>query len=163
MEPSVPLISLDAPSLPCAATPPGAVHDFPGAAVQAPPPAAARYLVKFSVVPESSARCTEEIASVGSVTPGFSAAILGSFQLAMVPSKIPASTAGVRISVSTPDRLYANAIGPVTIGRLIAGLFAHRVLCAWDAWSACSAESDPAKSTWFAMKSAMPLPDPPPP
>ena len=54
----MPLICLDTPSLPCAATPPGAVHDFAGAAVHAPPAAAARYLVKFSVVPESSARCT---------------------------------------------------------------------------------------------------------
>src|SRR6476661_6680549 len=136
MEPSVLLICLDTPSLPCAATPPGAVHDFPGAAVQAPPPAAARYLVKFSVVPESSARCTDWIASDGSVTPGFAAAIVGSFQFAIVPPKIPANTAGVRISLSTPDRLYAKAIGPVTIGRLTAGLLAHRVLCACDAWSA---------------------------
>src|SRR4029078_9300356 len=108
MEPSVPLIYLDTTSLLCPATPPGAVHDFPGAAVQAPPPAAARYLVKFSVVPESSARCTDWIASVGSVTPGVSAATFGSCQFAIVPSKIPASTAGVRINVSTPDRLYAS-------------------------------------------------------
>ena len=61
--------------------------------------------MKLSVVPESSARCTAWMASDGSVTPGLSAAIAGSFQLAMVPAKIPASTCGVRIRLSTPDRL----------------------------------------------------------
>src|SRR5664279_195916 len=133
MAPSVLLICLDTPSLPCAATPPGAVQDFPPGNVHAVGAAAVRYFVKLSVVPESSARCTAWIARFGNVTPGFTAAIFGSFQFATVPPKIPASTSGVRISLSTPERLYASAVGPVTIGRLTASLPAHRVLLACDA------------------------------
>src|SRR6476661_6201610 len=145
MDPSVLFTCLDTPSLPCAATPPGAVHDFEESRVQAPPEAALRYLVKLSVAPE------------------LIAAIAGSFQFAIDPLKMPASTWGVRIRLSTPVMLYANAIGPVTIGRFSAGLLAHLVLCAVAVCSAFSAESDPAKSTWLARKSAMPLPEPPPP
>src|SRR6476620_27324 len=163
MDPSVLFTCLDTPSLPCAATPPGAVHDFEESRVQAPPEAALRYLVKLSVVPESSARCTAWMARDGSVAPGLIAAIAGSFQFAIDPLKMPASTWGVRIRLSTPVMLYANAIGPVTIGRFRAGLLAHLVLCAVAVCSAFSAESDPAKSTWLARKSAMPLPEPPPP
>src|SRR6478752_6655630 len=105
MDPSVLLICLDTPSLPCAATPPGAVQDFEASIVQSDGAAALRYLVKFSVVPESSARCTAWIARAGRVTPEFSAAMAGSFQVLMVPLKIPANTAGVNVRLSTPAML----------------------------------------------------------
>ena len=39
------------------------------------------------------------------LTPQVLAGIFGSFQFAIVPLKIPANTCGVRISLSTPDRL----------------------------------------------------------
>src|SRR6478735_2770126 len=103
MEPAVLATALPTPSLPCAAVPPGAVQALPPSKVQ--PPAAVRYLVKLSVVPDSSARCTVAIATDGNVTPGLTAAILGSFQVLMVPPKIPVNNSGVRISLSTPSRL----------------------------------------------------------
>ena len=42
-----------------------------------PPEVAERYSVKFCVVPESSERCTTEMAASGRVTPSFSAAMAG--------------------------------------------------------------------------------------
>src|ERR1700712_2154970 len=105
MEPSAPLICLETPSLPCAATPPAAAHAFADGMVHAAGAAAARYLVKFSVVPESSARWTAWTDRLGRVVPGFNAAIVGSFQLLIEPAKIPASTSGVRVSWAMPDRL----------------------------------------------------------
>ena len=44
--------------------------------------------MKFSVVPDSSERCTGEIVVEGSLAPLFSAAIAGSFHLVILPSKI---------------------------------------------------------------------------
>ena len=58
--------------------------------------------MKFSVVPESSARCTGVIAVAGSVASGLSAAMAGSFHVVMAPEKMPAIVAGVRFSESTP-------------------------------------------------------------
>src|SRR6476661_3841399 len=105
MDPSVLLTCLDTPSLPWAATPPGAAHAFAGSKLHAFGAAALRYLVKFSVVPESSARCTAWTPVAGRVTPGLTAAIAGSFQVVMVPAKMPAITSGVRVSESTPETL----------------------------------------------------------
>ena len=64
-----------------------------------------RYSVKFSVVPESSERCTGTIGLSGRVASGLCSTILGSFQLVMVPAKISPITSGVRFSSSTPSRL----------------------------------------------------------
>ena len=61
--------------------------------------------MKFSVVPDSSERKNTEIGADGSVTPGFSAAIAGSFQVLMVPWKILAAVGPSRISLSTPSTL----------------------------------------------------------
>ena len=72
--------------------------------------------MKFSVVPESSARWTGVIARSGSVASGFVAAIAGSFQLVIVPAKIPAIVAGSRLSSSTPSRLKMTAIGEMYSG-----------------------------------------------
>src|SRR6266496_168684 len=81
------------------------VHFLAGLPVQAPPPAAARYLVKFSVVPDSSERKNTEIGADGSVTPAFSLAIAGSFQVLMAPWKILAAVGPSRTSLATPSRL----------------------------------------------------------
>ena len=67
--------------------------------------------MKFSVVPDSSERFTGVIGRSGSVTPGLSAAIAGSFQLVICWLKMPASTAGERFSSSTPSTLWITAIG----------------------------------------------------
>ena len=67
--------------------------------------------MKFSVVPESSERCTGVIARSGSVAPAFVAAMAGSFQLVIVPAKMPAIVAASRLSASTPSTLKITAIG----------------------------------------------------
>lgn len=62
--------------------------------------------MKFSVVPESSARWTAVIARSGSSTAGyFCETMASSFQFVMVPAKIPATVAASRFSVSMPSRL----------------------------------------------------------
>src|SRR5665647_1945128 len=101
MPPSVDFTALATPadfSLPS----PLPVHFLPEAAGQSAAAAACRYLVKLSVVPDSSERKKTLMASDGRVTPGLIAAIAGSFQVVMTPLKILAVTAGVRISLSTP-------------------------------------------------------------
>ena len=52
--------------------------------------------MKLLVVPEPSERCTGVMAVLGRLTPGLSAAMAGSFQVLMAPSKIPAMVAAVR-------------------------------------------------------------------
>jgi ABC-type phosphate transport system substrate-binding protein len=44
--------------------------------------------------------------SPGRLTPGFSFAMAGSFQVVILPVKMSAEMAGVSTSESTPDRLY---------------------------------------------------------
>src|SRR5665648_656765 len=120
MPPSVAFTALATPadfSLPS----PLPVHLLPDSAVQSVGAAALRYLVKLSVVPDSSERKKTLMSCAGGVTPGLMAAIAGSFHLVMAPLKILAVTAGVRISFSTPLRLKATAMGPVTMGRFQAG------------------------------------------
>src|SRR5690348_10090664 len=101
MPPSVDFTALATPadfSLPS----PLPVHFLPGSAVQALGAAAPRYLVKFSVVPDSSERKNTLIGSAGSVTPELMAAIALSSQLVILPLKILAVTSGVRTSLSSP-------------------------------------------------------------
>src|SRR5215472_7818255 len=76
-----------------------------------------RNLVKFWVVPEESDRRTIVIDVPGSLIPGLSAAIAGSFHFVIVPWKIPAMTGPDSCSLLTVGRLYAMAIGPSTTGK----------------------------------------------
>src|SRR5450759_1011375 len=136
-------------------------HALALGSVQTPFEAKLRYVVKLSVVPESSERKKTWIASDGNVTPLLSAAIAGSFHVLMSPWKIFAVTSAFRTSLPTPERLYATAIGPVTMGRFQAGLAAQRVAAAATSpLAALSAESEPAKSTWAALNCVMPAPEP---
>src|SRR5438067_11124017 len=64
-----------------------------------------RYLVNALVVPEPSARWATTIAVDGSVTPGLSALIAGSFQVLMSRWKILAIVSGLSCSLLTPERL----------------------------------------------------------
>src|SRR4051812_34663579 len=80
-------------------------HFLAGSADQAVGAAAARYFAKFSVVPDSSERKNTLIAVLGSVAPGLTLAIAGSFQVLILPRKMLAVTWGVRTSVSTPATL----------------------------------------------------------
>ena len=90
--------------------------------------------MKLSVVPDESERCTVAIANDGRVTPGLADAMAASFQLVILPPKMPTSTAGVRISLLTPERLKLTAIGPVTMGRSMASLPAQRLVLASANW-----------------------------
>src|SRR5665647_1792952 len=104
MPPSVVFTALATPadfSLPS----PLPVHFLPGAAGQSVEAAVFRYLVKLSVVPDSSERKNTLMACAGRVTPLLMAMIAGSFHLVIRPLKILAVTAGVRTSLSTPLRL----------------------------------------------------------
>src|SRR5882757_9038117 len=99
--------------LTCAATPLEPLADWPPLACQALPPsyfqlpgvAAIRYLVKLSVVPDSSERWNAWILRSGSVASGFSALIAASFQLVILLSKIFAMVGASRTSLSTPGTL----------------------------------------------------------
>lgn len=58
------------------------------------------------MVPElSHLRCTGTILVAGRVTPGFNAAIAGSFQVVILESKICARTVGLSFRFSMPSRL----------------------------------------------------------
>ena len=81
------------------------VQALPGSAVQLSGAAALRYFVKFSVVPDSSARKNTLIAVAGRVTPGLMAAIAGSFHVVVLPLKMSAATAGVMTRLSRPATL----------------------------------------------------------
>ncbi len=67
--------------------------------------AAARYLVKLSLVPEESERCTVSMAVDGRLAPEFSALISGSFHLVICPEKILAMVSGFNWRSLTPRTL----------------------------------------------------------
>src|SRR5580692_11102989 len=80
-----------------------------------------RALLKRNVVPEPSLRTTTVIGRLLNVTPGFAAAIVGSFQFVMVPVKMPQSAAVERRSAwplgrPVPAGLYAAATDVETSG-----------------------------------------------
>src|SRR5664280_1857505 len=104
MPPSVDFTALETPALACLPSP-LPVHFLPVAAGQSLGAEPFRYLVKLSVVPDSSERKKTLMALSGRVTPGLTAAIAGSFHLVMTPLKILAVKAGVKISLPTPWRL----------------------------------------------------------
>src|SRR5256714_9497912 len=104
MAPSV-LPSAEAiPSEPFSASPPGPFQVLSLPKVQSALADFARYLVKLSVVPELSDRCTDRILVLGSVTPGLSPAMAASFQVVALPAKIFARVAGLSWRVVTPLR-----------------------------------------------------------
>src|SRR5215469_8411425 len=109
-----------------------------------------RNLVKFCVVPEESDRRTITICVPGSLIPGFSAAIAGSFHFVMVPWKIPAMTGPDSCSLPTVGRLYAMAIGPITTGKYRTVL----PLKPASSEAGIGAVSDPAKLTMPAARLA---------
>src|SRR4051812_33374056 len=105
MVPSVPLILLATPSDLAAPTPPGAFHSLALPKVQSAPAVLLRKLVKLSVVPEESERCTGWIGVDGSFASGLSALIAASSHLVILPAKIFARVAGLSCRLSTPPTL----------------------------------------------------------
>src|ERR1700726_4110629 len=69
------------------------------------PAASTRYWEKFAVVPEESERTASVIVVLGRLVPALRAAIAGSFQVLMVPWKIPARTVASSFRLVTLGRL----------------------------------------------------------
>src|SRR5437667_7663996 len=97
-------MALATPGLPLPAT--SSAGQFvvsPAVNVNTPGAAAVRNLVKLEFVPEASERCTGVIFVDGSVTPGLSALIAGSFQVLICSWKILATVGASRTRLLTPD------------------------------------------------------------
>src|SRR3954454_17081679 len=105
MAPSVCLTTVVTPSDLVPPWPPGAVQFLPPSNVQTSGAVAARNLVKLSVVPDSSERCTDLTAVAGSVALGLSFLIAGSFHFVILPAKILAIVVGDSCRSVTPFRL----------------------------------------------------------
>src|SRR5712672_526511 len=99
MEPGVDLTTCATPGLPLAAR---AVDGH--LMVQVLPTASTRNSVKFAVVPEESDRTARVIGVLGRLTPELSALIAGSFQVLILPEKMPPMVAGDRLRMATPTR-----------------------------------------------------------
>src|SRR4051812_16030230 len=154
------------PSEPLAAWPPGHCSSLPVPSFQSLGAVASRNFDRMSVLPELSERCTGRIGVFGSVVPALSAAIFGSFQVLIVPEKMPARTSGESLRLCTPGRLYVKTIAPAVIGVCTALLVLpapvpvpQRASAAFCSSSFIS-ESLPAKSTWLSLKDWMPAPEP---
>src|SRR6476659_7975375 len=126
--------------------------------VHALPADSTRKLEKFAVVPDESERTARVIAVLGRLAPELSALIAGSFQVLILPEKMPAMVAGDSFRLLTPDRLYASVIGPTMTGK-------YRIVLPVkpDASLEGMGESEPAKLTVPAARPVRPLPEPPPP
>src|ERR1022692_3715162 len=92
------------PGFPDAACPPGQLMVLPVPSVHVDGAALVRYNVKLAVVPDPSERCTVVMAVAGNLTPGLSPAMAGSFQVVILPAKIPATVAGPNVNFDTPDK-----------------------------------------------------------
>ena len=69
------------------------------------------------VVPEPSERWTTLIAVLGRFTPGFAAVRAGSFQVVILPRKMPAMIVGRHLDrAESPVRLYATTTAPKVDG-----------------------------------------------
>src|SRR5262245_45317888 len=105
MVPAVLFTWVATPSDLAAPVPPGAFHALALPKVQTDSAVLLRYLVKLSVVPDSSERWTDWIAVDGSVADGLSALILASSHLVILLAKMPARVSGENWRPSTPSRL----------------------------------------------------------
>src|SRR5258706_3570442 len=75
------------------------------------PAAASKNLVKFCVVPDASARTATTMSVAGSVTPGLSAAMIGSFHFVISRWKIAEMLVAESCNLATLGRLYDIVIG----------------------------------------------------
>src|SRR5689334_2841437 len=108
------------PEVPWADWPPLACQALPPVYGKSLPAAAIRYLVKLSVVPESSERWNAWIDVDGREALGFSFLIAWSFHFVILLLKILARVGASRTRLFTPGRLYMTAIGPPTMGMSMA-------------------------------------------
>src|SRR3954470_19980853 len=105
MAPEVALTCWATPAEPAADWPPLACHALPPEYFRLSAVVAIRYLVKLSVVPDSSERWNAWILRSGSLADGFSFLIAASFQLVILLSKILASVGASRTRLSAPGTL----------------------------------------------------------
>src|SRR6478735_1564304 len=105
------------PALPLPAWALGHCTVSPAVRVKVEAAALARYFENAEVVPEPSERTATVTAVLGRVAPGLSAAIFGSFQVLMVPMKMPARVSADSSSSLTPLRLYDTVMGAATVGK----------------------------------------------
>src|SRR5215469_13767251 len=105
MAPSVFCRNDEMPSEPFSASPPGPFQVLSWPKVQADGATVPRYLVKLSLVPELSDRCTVVILVDGRVALGLSALIAASFHVVILPAKIPARVSGLSWRLVTPCTL----------------------------------------------------------
>src|SRR5215471_464353 len=125
---------------------------------QSLPAACSRKSEKFAVVPDESERTASAIGVLGRLTPELSALIAGSFQVLILPWKMPAMTGGSSFRLLTPDRLYDSVIGPSMTGK-----YSTVLPLKFATSSEGIGESEPANWTTPAARSERPLPEPPPP
>src|SRR4051794_21381863 len=116
MAPAVCLTAAVTPSDPLAPWPVGHGTSLAAPAVQTAGATAVRYPVKAAVVPEPSERCTTWMPVVGRVTPELSFLMAGSFQVLILPAKMPATASGESLRSETPERLYSTAMPPPVTG-----------------------------------------------
>ncbi len=110
-------------------------------------------------MPEPSERCTTWIPVDGRLAPELSFLIAWSFQVVILPAKMPATVSGVSFRVLTPGRLYSTAMPPPDHGMVVT----RPPL----ATAPCSSVADigtsvPPKSISPWVTCVMPAPDPPP-
>src|SRR5450830_333565 len=156
MEPAVCFMEAATPALPLPPWPVGHCTDLPA------PTFGAQWglwplshVVKMEVGPEPSARWTTWIAVDGSVTPGLSAAMAGSFHFVIVPRNIFAIVAPSRLSgFVTSGRLYETTTAPRQVGSWMNGA---------ETLAGSEASSDTSvtpKSTVLEMNCCTPPPEP---
>src|SRR5262245_15012504 len=160
MAPSLDLTAADTPSEPFWPEPPGAFQTLSWSKDQSEAAVLLRYLVKLSVVPELSERCTARIGEGGRVTPALSALMVASSHFVILPEKILARVAGENCRLLAPLTFVTTAIGPITIGRWIAWLPPPQRWSAPGFSVSLRAESEPAKSAVPAVKAWIPAPEP---
>src|SRR5450755_5197253 len=109
------------------------------------------------VVPDPSDRWTTLMAVLGRLAPGLAAARAGSFQVAILPRKMPAMISGViLIGAESPVRLYATTTAPKVVGTSIGAPFVAATAMSESERKA----SEPPKSTVFCCQSLTPAPEP---
>ncbi len=111
-------------------------------------------MTKLKVVPEPSERCTTVILPSGSLTPGFSAAIAGSFQVLILPRKMLPRVGPSSFSApgAMPATLITGTTPPITDGN-----WARPAAASSSGFSGASEEP---KSTVAALIWAIPPPEP---
>ena len=110
-------------------------------------------------MPEASERWNAWIFRAGSALPPLSAAIAGSDQSVILPSKMPPRVLADRFRVGAFGTLYMTAIAPGTVA-IETALPPEQRASAGPCWAVLSGKSEPAQSAVLFVKLVMPAPEP---